>query len=228
MTMLFKEPVQIPEEQANWMELRGWVYQLLMDFLSRPPRMSLIAQWRRRVELKNTIPQCQGGKKLKSYLESIPEEDFRRVCYEEAEEYERLFMGHNAKMIACESLFRAREEGVNGFACLSEIRDTYMQTGVVFNKISGERDDHIALELEFMAVMSEEMLSKASLRESSLELVDVQISFLEDHLLKWVPLFSAELAAITTSPMYKGLSELLIEFLAVDLEELRVWRKQLV
>ncbi|WP_410770582.1 molecular chaperone [Fontibacillus sp. BL9] len=225
MTTLYKELVQIPEEQARWMGMRGWVYQLLMDFLSRPPRMSLIAQWRRRVELKNTIPMCQGGKRLKSYLESIPEENFRRVCYEEAEEFDRLFTGHSAKIAACESLFLAKEKGADAFACLSEIRDTYMESGVVFNKISGEHDDHISLELEFMAVLSEEMLGKVGLRESCLELTDVQIQFLKSHLLYWAPAFSAELAATTTSTLYTGLAELLVEFLEMDLQNLCAWRE---
>lgn len=225
MTMLFKEPVQIPEEQARWMEIRGWVYELLMDFLSRPPRMSLIAQWRKRVEFKNIIPMCQGGKRLKSYLERIPEENFRQVCNEEAEEYRRLFMGDNAVMIACECQYRAKEESLDALVCLLDIRNTYMESSVVFNKISGERDDHIALELEFMAVLSEEMLSKAGLHESCLELADVQIRFLENHLMQWAPRFSNELAAATSSPIYIGLAELLVQFLAMDLEKLYAWRK---
>ncbi len=224
MTMLYKEPVQIPEEQARWMEIRGWVYELLMDFLSRPPRMSLIAQWRRRVELKNIIPMCQGGKRLKSYLERIPEENFRQVCREEAEEYTRLFMGDNARMKSCECQYRTKEESLDSLICLSDIRDTYMESSVVFNKISGERDDHIALELEFMAVLSQEMLGKSSLYESCMELADVQIRFLETHLMQWAPRFSEELVAATISPMYIGLAELLVEFLTMDLENLYAWR----
>ncbi|MNP60255.1 chaperone protein TorD [compost metagenome] len=95
----------------------------------------------------------------------------------------------------------------------------------MFNKISGERDDHIALELEFMAVLSEEMLSKAGLHESCLELADVQIRFLENHLMQWAPRFSNELAAATSSPIYIGLAELLVQFLDMDLEKLYAWRK---
>ncbi|MEF2968230.1 molecular chaperone TorD family protein [Paenibacillus sp. M1] len=224
MTMLFKEPVQIPEDEARWLELRGWVYQLIADFLSRPPRMSLIAEWRGRIEHRNTIPVCRSGKKLKSYLESIPEDNLRRVCYEEADEFERLFSLQRGGITACESLYRSRGEGIDGLACLAEIRNEYEENGVVFNKIRGERDDHIALELEFMAVLSEAMLSKAGLRESCLRLADVQIGFLESHLLKWAPVFSAELAAATTSTLYGGMAELLEEFLKLDLEHLRIWR----
>lgn len=224
MTMLSRESVSITEEQARWMEVRGWVYQLLVDFLGRPPRMSQIAQWRRRLEHKQIIPVCQGGKRLKEYLERIPEESFRQVCDEEMEEFQRLFIGHDAKMQTCESLYRARTEGVNGFACLTEVRDMYMDRGVVFNKISGERDDSIVLELEFMAVMSEKMLSKANLQDSFKRQLESQIGFLESHLLKWVPTFSSDLVASTSSPLYIGLAELLSEFLTMDLEHLYEWR----
>lgn len=224
MTMLSRESVSITEEQARWMEVRGWVYQLLVDFLGRPPRMSQIAQWRRRLEHKQIIPVCQGGKRLKEYLERIPEESFRQVCDEEMEEFQRLFIGHDAKMQTCESLYRARTEGVNGFACLTEVRDMYMDRGVVFNKISGERDDSIVLELEFMAVMSEKMLSKANLQDSFKRQLESQIGFLESHLLKWVPTFSSDLVASTSSPLYIGLAELLSEFLTMDLEHLHEWR----
>lgn len=228
MTMLSRESVSIPEEQARWMEVRGWVYQLLVDFLGRPPRMSQIAQWRRRLEHKQMIPVCQGGKRLQEYLERISEGDLRRICAEEVEEYKMLFAGHDAKVQTCESLYRARTEGVNGFACLTEVRDMYMDRGVVFNKISGERDDSIAMELEFMAVMSEKMLTKVHLPDSLKRQLDAQIHFLEQHLLKWVPAFSADLKAATPSPLYIGLAELLDEFLVLDLEHLHQWRKRIV
>lgn len=224
MTMLFKEPVRISNQQARWMETRGWVYQLLAEFFSRPPRVSLIAHWRRQVELKQIIPVSEGGKKIKSYLETIPETDFRRVCLGEAEEYRRLFSGQSRVLTSCESLFRAKDEDVDAFSCLSDIRQTYMERGVVFNKISGECDDHIALELEFMAVLGEETLCKAGLPDSCLGLAEAQIRFLESHLMKWAPRFASELVDATSSPLYAGLAELLVEFLAMDLEHLRELR----
>lgn len=228
MTMLSRESVNVPEELARWMEVRGWVYQLLVDFLGRPPRMSLIAQWRSRLEHKQIIPVCQGGKRLQEYLERIPEDALRRVCAEETEEFKRLFAGHDAKVQTRESLYRARTEGVNGFACLTEVRDMYMDRGVVFNKISGEQDDSIAMELEFMAVMSEKMLTKIHLQESFKRQINAQIHFLENHLLKWVPAFSADLRAATSSSLYMGLVELLNEFLTMDLEQLHRCRRESV
>lgn len=227
MSMLFKEPVQASPEQIVWLERRGWVYELLMDFLSRPPRMSLIAQWRQRAEATDRIPNSRGGKRLRSYLESIPEHQFRRVCHLEAEEYRRLFMGDRGLLIPWEGTFRAKRDGANAAACISHIRSMYADSGVVFNKLSGERDDHIAMELEFMAVMAEGMRSRADLehmRSSCLELADAQIRFLEIHLLKWAPRLAEEMIRATETPLYSGLAELLREFLHQDLEQLRKWK----
>ncbi|WP_055106134.1 TorD/DmsD family molecular chaperone [Paenibacillus ihumii] len=227
MSMLFKEPVQASPEQIVWLERRGWVYELLMDFLSRPPRMSLIAQWRQRAEATDRIPNSRGGKRLRSYLESIPEHQFRSVCHLEAEEYRRLFMGDRGLLIPWEGTFRAKRDGANAAACISHIRSMYADSGVVFNKLSGERDDHIAMELEFMAVMAEGMRSRADLehmRSSCLELADAQIRFLEIHLLKWAPRLAEEMIRATETPLYSGLAELLREFLHQDLEQLRKWK----
>ncbi|WMT40730.1 molecular chaperone TorD family protein [Paenibacillus sp. D2_2] len=227
MTMLFTEQVVISQDQAKWLKLRGWGYRLLVDFLGRPPRMSLIAQWHSQVELNNTVPMSSGGRRLINYLESIPENEIRRACYSEAEEFERLFMGPTAKVPTCESLYRAREEGIDALECASDIRTFYMESGIVFNKLNGERDDNIALELEYMAVMSEEMLDKLNLHQSLLEGLDLQIRFLESHLLKWTEGFTSSLTAATTSPLYIGLAEMMNEFLNEDLNRLQAWRAQL-
>lgn len=228
MSVLMKGPVDQTLETVPWLELRGWVYQLLMDFFRRPPRMSLIAQWRRAVELKDTVPATCGGERLKRYLESIPEEDFREACYNEMEEYERLFVGHGARMPICEGLFRVRKEGTVALSSVSNLRALYTGNGVVFNKLDGERDDHLAMELEFMAVLSEGTLSKLGLPKTCLELVESQIQFVQYHLMTWIPDFSQELAANTTSTLYLGLAELLEEFISRDLRELHAVREQLL
>lgn len=224
MAMLFK-PLVYTQEQVQWLETRGMVYQLLMDFLSRQPRMSSIAQWRRKVERNPKAGVSKGGRRLIAYLESIPEEEFRSVCQQEAKEYERLFSGREAIIPSCESLFRSRREGSGALACSAEVRKLYMDNAVVFNKLNGERDDHIALELEFMAVLAEGMLAKASLQQSCLALADAQIHFLEVHLLKWAQPFAKELMQATQSPLFTGLAEMMDEFLADDLRQLRAWRE---
>ncbi|WP_018750062.1 TorD/DmsD family molecular chaperone [Paenibacillus sanguinis] len=223
MAMLFK-PLVYTQEQVRWLETRGLVYHVLMDFLSRPPRMSLIAQWRHRLGMNHRIEGDEGWRKLRLFLESIDEDSFRRVCHQEAEEYTRLFTGHEAIVPACESIYRSRLEGENAVACIARVSKNYMDNGIVFNKLNGERDDHIALELEFMAVLAEGMLAKVNLQQSCLALADSQISFLRLHLLRWAHLFSRELLQATDSPLYQAVAELMDLFLTEDFNSLCAWR----
>lgn len=225
MTVLYKDSIVLTEEQLHWLELRGWVYQLLMDFLNRPPRMSLLGQWIRRLEQKNTIPNTQAGMKLKQYLESIEVKDFRMVFGQVEAEYKRLFMGSEA-IKTCESAYMPNEDGSESdeFMYRMAIRSIYLEAGVVFNKLSGERDDHIAMELEFMAVLSQEMLEKQLFRYKCLEIADLQIRFMENHLLKWAYEFSENLLSSTTNPLYQGVAELISEFLSYDYHQLCAWR----
>lgn len=224
MTVLYKESIILSEEQSHWLELRGWVYQLLMDFLNRPPRMSLLGQWVRRIEQRNTMPNTQAGLKLKHYLESIESKDFRKVFGEVEAEYKRLFMGSEA-IKTCEGAYMQDSDEYDEFNYRMAIRSLYLEAGVVFNKLSGERDDHIAMELEFMAVLSQEILEKQPFRQKCLEIADLQIRFMENHLLKWAHLFSENLASSTTSPLYQGVAELISEFLTYDYHQLCAWRE---
>lgn len=223
MAMLFK-PLVYTQEQVRWLETRGLVYHILMDFLSRPPRMSLIAQWRYKLGMNHRIEGSEGWRKLKLYLEGIDEDSLRRVCHQEAEEYVRLFTGHEAVVPACESAYCSRLEGESALACIARVSKNYTDNGVVFNKLNGERDDHIALELEFMAVLAEGMLAKANLQQSCLAVADSQISFLRLHLLRWARLFSRELLQATDRPLYRALAELMDDFLTADFNSLCAWR----
>lgn len=215
------------KQQVQWLEQRGWVYQLLVDFLGRAPRLSLIAQYRCKMILHQDELLCEGEEMLNHYLLSIPETGFREVCYEEAEEYERLFRGYSSKVPLYENIYRARTEGVDGMRLAAEISTMYGDCGVVFNKINGERDDHLALQLEFMAVMADRMMMFGSLPDRCLELTNQQISFLEDHLIKWTPSFAEELSERTTSPLYKSLAAILKQFIIYDLGMLHNWRNSL-
>ncbi|MNC08444.1 chaperone protein TorD [compost metagenome] len=107
------------------------------------------------------------------------------------------------------------------------LSDVYASAGIVFKKCGGEADDHIAIELEFMAVMHERMLFNSFSIRSAMELLDIQERFLEEHLLRWTPQFCSRFNAATDSPLYLGLSHMLEEFLPQDLQMLRAWKASL-
>ncbi|USB32917.1 molecular chaperone TorD family protein [Paenibacillus sp. YPG26] len=226
-TTILPDRVTASEEQMLWLERRGWVYQLLVDFLRREPRLSLIAQYRREGKLKGPVISGEGARLLKGYLDSINESRLRQVCYEEADEYMRLFAGSQAVLPLTEGVFRARREGSEALRNISGLGEVYCECGVVFNKLHNERDDHIAIELEFMSVLADRMLVAGCVRNKCTELADMQMWFLESHLLQWAPAFAEALRREARTPLYKGLAVLLSDFLARDLSMLRLWRAAL-
>ncbi|MNH75874.1 chaperone protein TorD [compost metagenome] len=223
-TTIFGDGVTATEEQMLWLERRGWVYQLLVDFLGREPRLSLIAQYRREGKLKGPVISGEGARMLKSYLDSIDESKLRQVCYEEADEYMRLFVGSQAVLPFTEGVFRARQEGLDALRQSSGLGTVYCECGVVFNKLHNERDDHMAIELEFMSVLADRMLVAGCVKNKCTELADMQLWFLESHLLQWAPAFAEALHREARTPLYQGLSVLLSDFLPRDLDMLRSWR----
>ncbi|WP_339288402.1 molecular chaperone TorD family protein [Paenibacillus sp. FSL E2-0201] len=222
MTMQTVPSLAVPEAFSHWLESRGLIYQLLVDFLGRKPSLSLVAQWSRNRKMSVATEMTEGGRELKRYLSQEPNK-LPYICEKESQEYKRLM--HEQTV----SSFKLREAAILGRSedFCNVLADVYTSAGIVFNKCNGEADDHIAIELEFMAVMHERMLYNSFSIRSAMDLLDIQVAFLEDHLLQWTPQFCEKLNAATDSTLYLGLSHMLAEFLPLDLQMLRSWRASL-
>jgi len=223
MTLQTVPSLNVPEAFSRWLESRGLIYQLLTDFFGRKPTLSLVVQWSRNTQIGVVSEMTEGGRELKRYLCNQEPQSLPSICEKENREYKRLMT----------------EGGVNNFVpreaahlghtrdFCNVISDVYASAGIVFNKCNGEADDHIAIELEFMAVLHERMLYNSFSVRSAMDLLEIQESFLEEHLLCWTPEFCSRLNAATDSPLYLGLSHMLEEFLPQDLQMLRGWKEVL-
>ncbi|MHA6532654.1 TorD/DmsD family molecular chaperone [Paenibacillus sp. BAC0078] len=213
----------VPEIFSRWLESRGLIYQLLVDFYGRKPSLSLVAQWSRNQKISVAADMTEGGRELKRYLCSQEPSALPQICERENKEYMRLMNERAAStIIAREAAELGREEEFSNV-----LSDVYASAGIVFKKCGGEADDHISIELEFMAVLHERMLHNSFSIRSAMDLLEIQESFLEEHLLKWTPQFCERLNAATDSPLYLGLSHMLQEFLPYDLQMLRAWKASL-
>ncbi len=223
MTIQTVPSLTIPEAFSRWLDSRGLIYQLLVDFLGRKPSLSLVAQWSRNRQMSIAAEMTEGGRELKRYLCSQEPSKLPYICEKESLEYKRLMHAQTVNS------FVPREAAIMGHAedFCNVLSDVYTSAGIVFNKCNGEADDHIAIELEFMAVMHERMLYNSFSIRSAMELLDIQAAFLEEHLLKWTPKFCEKLNASTDSSLYLGLSHMLEEFLPLDLQMLRAWQASL-
>lgn len=82
--------------------------------------------------------------------------------------------------------------------------------------------DHLGVELEFMHMLCEatKKAFEASDNEGTAELLFIQKGFLDDHLLKWAPMFLINMKKESSTPLYHDAAELALEFLLSDYEYL--------
>ena len=102
-----------------------------------------------------------------------------------------------------------------------KVRKMYHQFGVQASQENRFPDDHIGLELEFMAYLCRTYLThQSTLAEDSLptsqEWLAAQASFIEEHLLLWVPDFTRRQIESASTAFYRGLAYLLNGFIFWD------------
>lgn len=102
-----------------------------------------------------------------------------------------------------------------------KVREMYHQFGVQASQENRFPDDHIGLELEFMAYLSQNYLTHPSSQvEDSLptsqEWLAAQTRFLEEHMLLWVPDFTRRQIECASTAFYRGLAYLLNGFILWD------------
>ena len=96
----------------------------------------------------------------------------------------------------------------------------YAELGLHRSDKTKEPEDHIALELECMAHLCDraaEALESSSPEEAAWA-HGKQISFLDQHLLKWVPSFVSEVLRMARTDFYRALAVLTREQLVLDRE----------
>ena len=99
-----------------------------------------------------------------------------------------------------------------------EIREIYRSQGLLPEQYPHVADDHIALELDFMANLAKRM-QDAYVAQNAQALVEargISASFLEGHLLKWIPSFTDDLATWKQDSWYTLAAKLLVAFIKAD------------
>lgn len=102
----------------------------------------------------------------------------------------------------------------------------------VFNEYKRERvalqpelnlpDDHLSFEMEFLAILCERCAQsvEAGNRDEALRLLDVQKSFLEEHLLAWFPRFHNLTTKLLETRFYRGVLNVTRGFLESEPESI--------
>lgn len=80
--------------------------------------------------------------------------------------------------------------------------------------------DHIGLELAFMQFICEEEHETWQRNDNveAMRLIEIQKSFLEEHLGQWAPVLCRRIQEKAEGPLYKGLAHLVKAFISAELE----------
>ncbi len=219
----------------SWMdgESRGLFYSFLSAVFNDEVSVAKIADFLR--------PENSG--QLEKSLELIPEDKSARL-QEGIKELKQRWGGHLGDEEK-ENLDLRREfaylfltpHGVHPYESIyrgkkkllmdkpwEEVRKFYRSIGIEKDKSQMHPEDHIAVELGFMATLAY-MSGRFLLEEENTELVEeerrdmlkAQYSFLEQHLSKWVPQLCNDIAEKARHPFYRSVAELTAEFVRADL-----------
>lgn len=206
------------------LKTREWVYFFLSRYLYCKPELEdlqAVAEnnyFRRLVELEDET-ESSGLELLADFVDNISELSTTDVA-EMKEEYERLFVGpHDLPAPPWESVYLSEERIIFDEHTLA-VREVYEEWGLELAAEMKKPDDHIGLELEFMALMTKQALESAANgnRDRLSAVLKAQGEFLEEHLFKWVTEFANKLAASTGEPLYKGIALFIPEYLQMDAE----------
>ncbi|MBO2518407.1 MAG: molecular chaperone TorD family protein [Firmicutes bacterium] len=122
-------------------------------------------------------------------------------------DYIRLFVGGGRHILAppWESVYVSSEPLLLQRETL-EVRNWYARYGLVAEKKGQEPDDHVGLELEFVAHLAGLALEALERGEQTRfqEAMDAQRAFLKEHVLRWVPTWATHVAQHAQTDFYRG------------------------
>ena len=156
--------------------------------------------------------------KLREAMEKDPEDMLEKL----KSEYTYLLIGPN-KLPAppWESVYVTKERLIFQESTL-KVRQAYLEYKFLPNNYPHEADDHLALELDFMAHLAG--LAGGKFEEGKVEeakkiLLD-QKKFLEEHLLVWIGDFAEQIQESKTHHFYPQMAKLTAQILKIDLAAL--------
>lgn len=116
-----------------------------------------------------------------------------------------------------ESIYTSKERLTHQEA-RDKVRAIYIANGVTVDQELNLPEDHLAFELEFLAIMADRAheLALVEDHEGLLANLACQRSFIGDHILNWISAFEENLAACALTKFYVALTHIVQGFLEQD------------
>ena len=161
----------------------------------------------------------EGSRLMNGYLRQASSRQDDDVVTELAVDFCRLFVvrRRNEKDAAYpfESVYTSTEHTTMAGA-RDDVRTIYRAAGFEKDENLHIGDDHIALELEYMAEVARQTAAAARDGEAFDGQLALQATFLDNHLLNWVPRFSDAMVRHAQTDFYRGLARFLTGYLEDD------------
>ncbi len=126
-------------------------------------------------------------------------------------DYTRLFVGSmKLPLSPWESVYYSEERLLFQESTM-DVRRWYRRFGLEPVNLRREPDDHIGLELAFVAHLAQRALEALAAGDELVlnDALDAQRNFCQRHLLRWAPLWCAQMVEYARTPYYRGLAQVL-------------------
>lgn len=206
-------------ELAQLTRRRGETYGLLSRLYRVEASEALLAELRgMRFPASTGSDAMDRGQRLISGYLGRPADG---MALELAVDYTRTFIGAgvdgHAAAYPFESVYTSKDRLLRQDA-RDEVLALYRSEGLNKSGAWKDEEDHVALELEFEAVLCDRAAEalEAGNEDRAVELFKTQRGFLAGHLLNWVPGLTADMRHFAKTDLYRGLADLTDGFLAID------------
>ena len=171
--------------------------------------------------------QADEGTTLAEFVASLKDADLAEVTQKTHSDYARLFLNMSANPVYTSESVYVSDEHLIMREQRDQVVDIYRLNGLEVDKAFGQPEDHIAIEMLFMAHLCEQMgelLKEAQVAGADTETLDVRIQtmldaqkgFYDAHLIQWIPDFCDLIVKEAKTLFYKGVAEYLNEFMKAE------------
>ncbi|HEY2421007.1 MAG TPA: molecular chaperone TorD family protein [Neobacillus sp.] len=214
-----QEAYELTEIQ-NLIELRIFAYDILRRVFLEEPTKELIAQFQNGVinffPFKEENSQLNDGVELVNhYFKTFDmDKNFEELHWD----YTRMFIGpYELPVHIWESSYVNKDQLLFQEETLL-VRRLYLENCFESPHYGREADDHLGLELDYMYhlnIIANDLAKEDKVGQLN-KIVADQDYFLQEHLLKWTPLFGKKVIQHADTDFYKGMVKILNGFLTID------------
>ncbi|MBE0429900.1 MAG: molecular chaperone TorD family protein [Thermoleophilia bacterium] len=189
------------------------IYSLLARIFGSLPTVRLVRSMREEQMLDSLAAL---GISFEADFLSVDEE---RLARELSREYTRLFTGPGTHIAAYESVY-VRGEGETSprlwGQATGEVAEFYRELGLEVPE--GKTPDHLGLELEAMAVMTQAQADRLAAGDDAGagRLAAMQERFCREHLLRWIPAVCRDVEQESDSSFYRSMASLAAGFVEMS------------